>query len=1121
MSTADLPGTKPAHSDTSELTALVEGRDWSQTPLGPAYTWPQSLRSVVNIVLTSRYAMWMGWGRELTFLYNDAYRPTLGIKHPWALGSPAEKVWAEIWGEIGPRIQSVLATGKATYDEALLLFLERSGFREETYHTFSYSPLFDDLGSVNGMLCVVTEDTERVLSGRRLATLSSGGASLAAAHTEAETIAAIEQQLGSNSRDLPFTLTYLFDAQGDARLVSSTGFESEHPLAPKLIAKDANHPWPANDVFQHTGPPLMHLAMWNDSASLPVGAWDKPPTDAAIVPIQQQASSRPAGFLVVGLNPYRMYDQHYRDFVDLVGGQIGSAIASARAYEEERRRAEALAEIDRAKTTFFSNVSHEFRTPLTLILGPVDDLLANPTGDLAGDARSLLETAQRSGRRLQRLVNTLLDFSRIEAGRAQAGYEPVDLAAVTADLASSFRSVMERAGLNFVVDIRPLSRPVYIDCEMWEKIVLNLLSNAFKYTLEGTVTVTLAERGDRVELAVSDTGGGIPEEELPRLFERFHRVEGARGRTHEGTGIGLALAQELVKLHGGTIGVESRYARGSTFTVSLPFGSDHLPQDRVGVDRGSSGTALHTDAYVDEALHWLPELEDGISVGSAADLGAAWQPGSAARSVVLLADDNADMRDYVRRLLSARYEVLAVSNGEEAYQAALDRKPDLVLTDVMMPVMDGFALLRALRDNQATKTLPILMLSARAGEESRVEGLHAGADDYLVKPFTARELLARVDAHLSLARMRRQADEARRLSEARLGLALEAANMVAWEWDLATDALAFNGDLKSVFGVELRNSREGFALVHPDDEPLHRAQVNRVIQHGGSYLSEFRICRAGSGEIVWAEDRGTAIAGETGEVTRLVGVLMDVTARKLAEEEIRHRNAELQKANSELEEFAYVASHDLQEPLRTVNIYTQLLLRYIGRQNDPAAAQYAGFIDRSVVQMESLIKDLLFYSRVVHPEQEPPHAADLNRSLEYALSILEITIQETAATIVHDSLPVVWGDERQLALVFQNLLSNAMRYRRTDVAPRVEIVSEQRDGEWVVSVRDNGIGFHPQYAVRIFGLFKRLHKEAYPGTGLGLAIAKRIVERYGGRIWAESAGEGCGAVFSFSLARPR
>ena len=265
------------------------------------------------------------------------------------------------------------------------------------------------------------------------------------------------------------------------------------------------------------------------------------------------------------MNPYRRYDEACAGFVELVSGQIAAGIANARAYEEERRRAEALTELDRAKTAFFSNVSHEFRTPLTLMLGPIEDILAQPDERDWRQNRELLNVVHRNGLRLQRLVNALLDFSRIEAGRTQASFEPVDLAAFTADLASNFRSAMERAGIAFSVDCPPLSAPVYVDREMWEKIVLNLLSNAFKYTLQGSVRVRLAEHQGKAALHIDDTGPGIPESELPRLFERFHRVEGTQGRTHEGTGIGLALVQELVKLHGGAVSVTSEVGHGSTF----------------------------------------------------------------------------------------------------------------------------------------------------------------------------------------------------------------------------------------------------------------------------------------------------------------------------------------------------------------------------------------------------------------------------------------------------------------------------------------------------------------------------------------------------------------------------
>jgi len=1099
--------------------SLMRSFDWSQTPLGPAGQWPQSLRTAVSILLTSRYSMWMGWGPDLTFIYNDAYKPTLGIKHPWALGVPAREVWAEIWRDVGPRIETVLSTGQATYDAGLLLLLERSGFPEETYHAFSYSPLLDDDGNISGMLCVVTEETGRTIGERRMALLRELASDLAGSKTEGEVLAAVRRRIGAYRRDLPFTLMYLFDndAGGRARLACATGIEAGHEAAPAVIDPESSAGiWPGGEIFHAAAPILVTNLSARIATPLPTGAWDRQPAQAAIVPVRKQGQERPAGFLVAAINPYRRYDETYAGFIALLSGQVASALANARAYEEERKRAEALAEIDRAKTAFFSNVSHEFRTPLTLLLGPVEDLLAKPESAPLREGRELLSVIHRNGLRLQRLVNTLLDFSRIEAGRAQAVYIPVDLAVFTAELASGFRSTMERAGLQFTVECPPLSQPVYVDREMWEKVVLNLLSNAFKYTLSGSVLLKLAERGDRVELSVTDTGEGIPGDELPRLFERFHRVEGTRGRTHEGTGIGLALVRELVKLHNGSVSVTSTVGQGSTFTVSIPFGTAHLPQDRLEEESPSAAralpsTALHADAYVEEALQWLPRDPDPQPAASHNTAGP--------RSRVLLADDNVDMRDYVRRLLESRYEVTAVSNGEEALAAALAKPPDLVLTDVMMPVLDGFELLKTLRSNERTRTLPIILLSARAGEESRVEGLDAGADDYLVKPFTARELLARVEAHISLARMRRQAEQARQSSELRLGLALEATDMAAWEWDPVKDAMTGTGGLPRIFGVFPRCSSECFALIHPEDEPAYRATVERVAREGGAWLTEFRIRRADTAALAWVEERATSVTDETGRVLYIVGVDIDITNRKIAEQDMRRRNEELERANSELEEFAYVASHDLQEPLRTVNIYTELLLRRLNLTEDKQANEFAGFVHGGVNRMGLLIRDLLSYARVVHPEQELAGPADLNRSLEEALNTVNGLARETGAAITHDKLPVVHGHEPQIAHVFQNLLSNALKYRRESVAPRVHVSAQRKNDEWVVSVSDNGIGFDAQYAERIFGLFKRLHRDdRYTGTGLGLAICKRIVERYGGRIWAESEGPGRGATISFTAA---
>ncbi|MDZ8052634.1 MAG: ATP-binding protein [Aulosira sp. ZfuCHP01] len=750
-----------------EMGMLMQSFDWSQTSLGPVSAWPQSLKTCVRIMLTSRQPMFVWWGSELINLYNDAYKAIVGGKHPSALGQPAAYVWREIWDQVGPRAESALLKNEGTYDEALLLIMERNGYPEETYYTFSYSPVPNDQGGTGGIICANSDDTQRIISERQLALLRELAARTADARTFHAACTLSASCLATNPYDLPFAMIYLVDPDRQCVLLTGTcGIEPDHAAVPQKVDLNADSVWPFAEIIRTQKPALVsNLAA--SFVNLPTGAWQRPPHQAIAVPIAPSGQTGKAGILIAGLNPFRIFDDNYQRFIDLVSSQIGASIANAQAYEEERKRAEALAEIDRAKTVFFSNVSHEFRTPLTLMLGPLEDILADSSGLLPSD-REQLEIVHRNSLRLLKLVNTLLDFSRIEAGRVQAVYEPTDLAIFTTDLAGVFRSAIERAGIRLVVECPPLPEPMYVDREMWEKIVLNLLSNAFKFTFAGEIAVSLRDCRDRVELEVRDTGTGIPAEEIPHLFERFHRVQGARGRTYEGSGIGLSLVQELVQLHHGTIEVTSIINQGSSFKVSIPTGTAHLPKfaaSQTQITRSLASTAIGAAAYVEEALRWLPQEDTGTQRLEDAEKISPTFPASVYPRVlasdsarILLADDNADMREYVQRLLLAQgYEVEVVEDGLAALTAMRQHPPDLVLTDIMMPRLDGLGLLQELRSDPHTREMPIILLSARAGEESRIEGLEAGADDYLIKPFSARELLARVEANLKMAQMRQQA----------------------------------------------------------------------------------------------------------------------------------------------------------------------------------------------------------------------------------------------------------------------------------------------------------------------------------------------------------------------------
>ncbi|WP_310571198.1 ATP-binding protein [Gemmatimonas sp.] len=877
---------------------LIRSMEWATTPLGPIDSWPQSLRTTVNICLASDLPICVIWGPGLVQLYNDGYRVICGGKHPRSMGQNFPECWKEAWPVIGDAHDLAL-TGDTAFLETQRIFLERHGFLEECFFTFSFSPIREEAGLVGGLFHPVIEMTTKMLGERRTRALRDLAARTSQAKSVNEALALAAQTLADFDLDLPFVQLYALDPSGHLVLLAgSSGMSSAEVDRSSTVEWEAtNHcVWPIDEVLR-SGSTVQVGDVRARLGDVQCGPYPESPTTALALPIIPPGAKRPTAVMVAGVSSRLPLNDSYRSFYDLVASAVTTAVANAHAFDEERQRAESLAELDRAKTAFFSNISHEFRTPLTLMLGPVEDLLADRETELTATVADQLEVVNRNGRRLLRLVNSLLDFSRIEAGRAWATFEPTDVAALTRELASVFRSTIERAGLTLTVDCLPLGAPVFVDRDMWEKIVLNLLSNAFKFTFAGDIAVSIRRSGDHAELVVRDTGTGVPAAEMPRLFERFHRVENARGRTHEGSGIGLALVQELLKLHGGTISAESSLGVGTAFTVRVPLGSAHLPDNQIRPDGQSADAGTRATAFVEEALRWLPNDTEistagpGVTEAMSAVRTTVESADVDDRPLVLVADDNADMRQYVVRILAEQFRVDAAQDGESALAAVKRQPPDLILTDVMMPRLDGFGLLKELRADPRTRGVPIIMLSARAGEDSRVDGMEAGADDYLVKPFSAKELLARVSAHLQMARLRREASASLREGEERLRMALTAARMVAWRYDASSGKFAASDNADDVFGrtsdSPLDHIEQRFALVHPEDAAQYRDTVARAVADGGSYLSQFRTIRSDNGGVVWLEERGHAVAHVPGESVRLVGVAMDITERKGAEDAIQ------------------------------------------------------------------------------------------------------------------------------------------------------------------------------------------------------------------------------------------
>ena len=1077
--------------------ALIRAKAWADTPLGSIDSWPQSLRSAVSILLPSKAQIVLFWGPELVAIYNDAYRPALGSKHPGALGKPARECWSEVWDVLEPLFGNVVKTGEAFWAKDHLFGLERHGYVEETYFDVSYDPVRDETGHVGGIFCIVSETTGRIIGERRLGVLRDLGRIAHGAATAGDVFRNAVAVLEQDRKDLPFLCLYGWDeGERAARLEASAGLGVGAPDVPARVdAANRSASWPLGGDAEMV---VVEAAVRVASADAP---WPESPKQAAVIKVAARGRA-PYGYLVAGISPRRPFDEDYADFLRLVGANIANAVASVNDLEAERARARALAELDRAKTIFFSNVSHEFRTPLTLMLGPLEDFLARSEGDKTQDLE-LLRVAQRNGLRLQKLVNTLLDYARIEAGRMQASYQPTDLAALTADLASNFRSACERAGLALEVDCPALEAPAYVDREMWEKIVLNLLSNAFKFTLQGAISLSLRDAGANLELRVRDTGVGIPPEALPQMFERFHRVEDSRGRSHEGSGIGLALVNELVKLHGGAINVQSRPGEGSTFVVTIPKGNAHLPVGHVKAPRGSNiSTAARADAYVAEALSWLP---DELSAPSA-------RPRHTQR--ILLADDNADLRNYVQRLLGEHYEVEAVADGEAAMAAARVRQPHLVISDVMMPRLDGFGLIREFRADPVLRAIPVILLSARAGEEARLEGLGKGADDYLVKPFSSRELLVRVATLLSLADVHRNAEEAR----AQFETLLNAAPLGVYLVDDAFRIAAVNPVGRPAFGpIDGLIGRDFDEVIHllwakpyaDEIVKLFRRTLETGEPHFVPEYIEERLDRGVTEYYEWQINRIPLPGNRHG----VVCYFRDISKAVLAREALR-------EADSRKDEFLATLSHELRNPLAPLRSSFEILK--LGAKDYPAPATALEIMERQIEHLVRLVDDLMEVSRITRGKVElRKQTLRLDAALRNAVEATEPLIRAGNHRLKLSLAPeplTVEADPVRLAQIFGNILNNAAKYSENGGLITIEVRREGREA--VVQISDTGEGIEAEQLPHLFKMFSRGERTAQrnqAGLGIGLALVRQLTEMHGGRVDAASEGPGKGSRFTVRL----
>ncbi len=1092
----------------------IRAMDWSRSPLGPIEHWPNSLRTTVNLCLASNFPINIVWGPKNIQIYNDGYQVVVGDP---PLGTDYSECWASAWPAIGGPFDRAWA-GETSFLENQRMFLERNGYLEETFFTFSLSPIRDETGRIAGLFHPVTETTNRMLSERRTRSIRDLTAKTAESRSIQEALELASKTLSAYDLDLPFVIFYDFDlATQEAQVQGSCGLQDVKPEFSRDILTSEDFA-----RISRTVATVEFDGVDSKFGKARCGPYEECPSKALARVVSTSTSTQTAKIVIAGVSARLPLNEDYRGFFEQLTVALSAAVANAGAREQERQRREMLEQLDHAKTQFFANVSHEFRTPLTLMLGTLEDLISKKNSGLQETHLVQIEVARRNSLRLLKLVNSLLDFSRIEAGRAKAVFEPTDLSTYTADLASTFRSAIESAGLRLVVDCAPLPSPVYVDREMWEKIVFNLLSNAFKFTFDGEITVRLRTTNENVEFSVCDTGIGISGQELPHVFERFHRVDAAQGRTHEGTGIGLALVEEFAKLHDGTVTVESLPQHGSTFTVSFPLKNDHASRRSDGAVRKRISAAARAEAFTEEMLRWLPEDASGIAARNTSALSTQDpdKPVPPRAGRILLAEDNADMRDYLRRILADDYHVHAVVRGEQALLAAETMVPDLVLTDVMMPGMDGFTLLRKLRSNSATSAVPVIMLSARAGEESRIEGIESGADDYLTKPFSARELRARVKTQIELVHLRqelaaqqaalRTADELRDSRE-RLHFLMESMPQKIFTAKANGEVDYFNQQWMDYTGLSFEHIRDwGWTqFIHPDDldENVRRWQAS--VEAGDTFQFEHRF-RHRDGSYRWHLSRALLFRDNTGKVSMWIGSNTDIH---------EHRQAQAALLNAEklavAGRLAATIAHEINNPLETVVNLIYLLQRDASVPDH--VKNYLGIADEELRRVSDVASQTLGFYRGGGSRQR----FSLGPLVEGVLSILAPRLVNKKVSL-HKTINSdfeISASNGEIRQVLANLLMNSIHAVPVGGNIWIRIGQRKRNGTQgaMITIADDGKGIPESQRSKIFEPFFSTKPDV--GTGLGLWVTEEIVKSHGGsiRLRSSTKAERSGTVFCIFL----
>jgi PAS domain S-box-containing protein len=763
--------------------------------------------------------------------------------------------------------------------------------------------------------------------------------------------------------------------------------------------------------------------------------------------------------------------------------------------------------LDEMKTQFFANVSHELRTPLTLILGPVGRCLADSA--LRDENRHDLEVIERNARLLYRQVSDLLDVAKLEAGGMAPRYTDAELSGLVRFVASHFESRADEQEISFRIET-PDELWAQVDTEKFRRILLNLLANAFKFTqVGGEIIVTLTSLDGTAILEVQDNGPGIPPDKREMVFERFSQVDGGTERRFGGTGLGLAIVREFADLHGGSAMVTEAPGGGALFTVTLPL-------------RAPDHVIVNAPDDVNEEL-----FQQLIPLGEPQRAATHGSSNVSRVPLILVVEDNVDMNGYITSLLGRHYRVASAFDGEEGLAMACSLKPDLLISDMMMPRMNGERLVQALRGQPGMNGLPIIMLTAKADDALRVQLLENGVQDYLTKPFSEAELMARVAVFLT---ERQRTSEELRESETQFSVMFQESSVGMSQADPRTGQfMRVNPALCRFIGYSEQNLLQ-MTICDITYAADRESSFNKLLALNEGAVASFQLEKRfvrSDNTIVYGDVTVNLVRDKSGKPLRTMAIIQDISSKRQAEEEVRQlnttleqrvaeRTAELMAANRELDAFAYAVSHDLRAPLRAMNGFSQALVEDFGNELHGEASEYLNQITIASRHMGGLIEGLLTLSRSTRGELRR-NQNDLSKTAELIRDELMRTEPERDVVWQIEPGMTANADTCMLEAVLRNLLGNAWKYTVGTSAPLIRFYAEETDGICYFHVADNGAGFDMRHAERLFKPFQRLHRQdEFPGIGIGLATVQRIIHRHGGEIHAE-AQPGKGATFRFSL----